>query len=63
MLTTVREQEAMFTKKGVMRAREARKMVRRVGYPSETAVIKTINAGSFLNCPTQGKDFVLAEDL
>ena len=62
-VATVREQESKFNKKEIQRAKASRTLMRRLAYPGETALVKTLTKGSFLNCPTTGKDVVLAFDI
>ena len=46
-----------------MAAREARKMMRRLYYPADSAMVRTITGGALLECRTTGRDVVLATDI
>jgi hypothetical protein len=56
MVATVAEREAQHTKREVARAQEARKMRRRLFYPSDGALVRTLHKGVMTNCDVTGRD-------
>jgi len=56
MVSTVAEREAQHTKREVARAQEAQKMRRRLFYPSDGALVRTLQKGVMTNCDVTGRD-------
>ena len=63
MVSTVAERIALYTKREVSRAEEARVMMRKLYHPSDVGLARTINGGVMTNCDVTGKDVVLASDI
>ena len=53
---TVADKERMYTQREVEGAKQARALVRMLGYPAPRTVIDMINSGTLLNCPVVPKD-------
>jgi hypothetical protein len=56
MISTVAQREAEHTKREVTRAQEANKMRRRLYYPSDGALVRTLHKGVMTNCDVTGRD-------
>jgi hypothetical protein len=56
MVTTVAERESQHTKREVARAQEAKTMRRRLFYPSDGALVRTLHKGVMTNCDVTGRD-------
>lgn len=56
MITTVAENELLYTRREVEDAKKARQLMKELGYPSEASMIELINTGSILNCPVTAHD-------
>ena len=56
MISTVAQREAEHTKREVTRAQEAKKMRRRLYYPSDGALVRTLHKGVMTNCDVTGRD-------
>ena len=54
--TTVEENEAMYTKREVLAAKQAKELSAQLGYPSARDLIDIINAGSIINLPITARD-------
>jgi hypothetical protein len=56
MISTVAQRDAEHTKREVTRAQEAKKMRRRLYYPSDGALVRTLHKGVMTNCDVTGRD-------
>ena len=56
MMSTVKDNEQRYTPREVQLAKEAKQLIRRLGYPNAAAVINLLNSGSLLNCPVSAQD-------
>jgi hypothetical protein len=63
MITTTQDNEANYTSREVKGAKQARDLMRRLHYPSDSALIRTLTKGAMLECPVTGKDVVTATEL
>eukprot|EP00603_Paraphysomonas_imperforata_P014478 CAMPEP_0114457200 /NCGR_PEP_ID=MMETSP0104-20121206/4038_1 /TAXON_ID=37642 ORGANISM="Paraphysomonas imperforata, Strain PA2" /NCGR_SAMPLE_ID=MMETSP0104 /ASSEMBLY_ACC=CAM_ASM_000202 /LENGTH=636 /DNA_ID=CAMNT_0001629735 /DNA_START=83 /DNA_END=1990 /DNA_ORIENTATION=+ len=62
-VAVVSEREKEHTKSEVVGAKRARTMMRRMFYPADSALVRTINNGALVECNTTGKDVVMATDI
>jgi hypothetical protein len=62
-ITLASEREKEHTTKEVIAARKARTMMRRLFYPADSTLVRTITKGAMVECNTTGKDVVLATDI
>ena len=62
-ITLVSELEKAHSTKEVVAARRARTMMRRLYYPADSAIVRSINNGAMVECNTTGHDIVLATDI
>ena len=62
-VAVVAEREKEHTKAEVVAAKRARTMMRRMFYPADSALVRTINNGALVECDTTGKDVVMATDI
>mgnify|MGYP003386305885 CR=1 FL=1 len=62
-ITIASEMEKEYSTKEVVAARRARTMMRRLYYPADSALIRTITKGALVECDTTGRDVVLATDI
>ena len=60
LVVTVSDKEKEYTAREVTAARQARDLIRVLGYPSPRAVISMIVAGTMINCPVTAKDIMRA---
>jgi hypothetical protein len=60
MIATTSNNESNYTKREIKGAREARQLMRRMYYPADSALIRTLTKGAMLECPVTGKDVVTA---
>jgi hypothetical protein len=60
VLTTVTENEKVYSKREVDKAKEARELERRLGFPSATRVIDAINTGAIIGVSSTAHDFARA---
>lgn len=56
MLMTVVEREALYTKKEIRKAREAREFLKVMGYPSEKEAVCLVQDGNVVNIPHTAED-------
>ena len=57
---TVKEAESGYTSREISAAREAKELVRRLGYPSPSSVINSVNKGFLINSPISANDLYRA---
>lgn len=57
------EREKNHSTKEIAAARNARTMMRRLYYPADSALVRTITKGALVECNTTGRDVVLATDI
>ena len=62
-MAMVSEQEQGRTTKEVTAARRARIMMRRLYYPADSALVRTITKGAMVECSVTGRDVVLATEV
>ena len=62
-MAMVSEQEKGRTTKEVIAARKARIMMRRLYYPADSALVRTITKGAMVECSVTGRDVVLATEV
>jgi hypothetical protein len=62
-ITLTSEMEKNHTTKEVVAARRARTMMRRLYYPADSALVRTITKGAMVECNTTGHDVILATDI
>lgn len=62
-ISIVSEREKEHSTKEVTAARNARTMMRRLFYPADSALVRTITKGAMVECNTTGRDVVLATDI
>jgi hypothetical protein len=55
-VTTVKSQEQLFTAREVERAKGARELIQKLGYPSSRSVGDMVTSGALINCPFTVKD-------
>jgi hypothetical protein len=60
---TVEAQERQYTSREVKSAKEARRLIRALGYPSPRSVIDMINNGTLTECPVTAKDVARAYEI
>jgi hypothetical protein len=60
-VTTVSDNESLFTKRQVEDAKKARKLMQELGYPSSKDLIELVETGGILNCPITAHDIRRAE--
>ena len=60
LISTVSSNEAGYSNREIERAQNARKMMRRMHYPSDGGLIRTVTKGTMLECEVTGQDIMLA---
>jgi hypothetical protein len=55
--------EKNYSKKEVSAAKYARTMMRRLFYPADSTLVRTVNNGALVECRVTGRDVVLATDI
>jgi len=63
LTVTVSENERKYTKREVERAKHARDLYDKLGYPSTAALVKMVSSGGILNCDITAKDIMRAVDI
>jgi hypothetical protein len=63
MISTTSENEANYTSREIKGAHKAREMMRRMYYPADSTMIRTLTKGAMLECPVTGKDVVTATEV
>lgn len=63
MVITVQDMERQFTKHQLKQARIARELQRRMGFPSDDVLIRTINNGGLINTGVTAKDVQVARTI
>jgi hypothetical protein len=63
MISTTNENEANYTTREIKGAQKARQLMRRMYYPADSTLIRTLTKGAMLECPVTGKDVVTATEV
>ena len=61
LFTTASDNERLYQKRDVIRARRARRLLRRLGYAPPQVVGRMLNQGAVINCDSTSKDIVTAD--
>lgn len=62
-ISTVSEQQKLFSQREQADADKAKDLSRAMGYPSPQSLIDMLNAGSIINCPVSSKDVARAQKI
>ena len=63
LLSTVAENERLHSVRDVSRAKEARSLTRRLGFPPSQSLARMLNSGSIIDCPVTSRDVILSDSI
>jgi hypothetical protein len=63
LISTVSSNEAGYSSREIERAKNTRKMMRRMHYPSDGGLIRTVTKGTMLECEVTGQDIMLLSNI
>ena len=63
MVSTVKNNETLYSQREIAKAKEAKEFLRRLGYPSVQDACNLVNKGGIVNCPVTSRDIIRARNV
>jgi len=63
MVSTVKNNETLYSQREISKAKEAKEFLRRLGYPSVQSACYLVNKGDIVNCPVTSRDIIRARSV